>query len=185
MAWKKEYAESRKIKAQSDPLYRAKRNEQSVKDKEARKKYMKEYYAKNPEKFAKRTPEKQAEYNERRRQIYAENENVRLIARKKAKDWQDANPEKRKSQRLRKFDIQLSDYKDMLAMQNGSCAICGYSDMSNPNFFPVVDHCHSTGVVRGLLCMECNMGLGKFKDDINRLWIAISYLQRNGSSGAS
>ena len=180
MAWKKEYAEARKMKSQSDPEYKKKRNEQSAKDKEARKQYMKEYYAKNPEKFKKRTPEKQAEYNEKRRQMYAEDAERRAIARQKAKEWQALNPEKRKSQRLRKFDIHLSDYKDMLAMQNGSCAICGYSDMSNPNFFPLVDHCHATGKVRGLLCMNCNQALGKFKDDKNRLFSAIAYLSKNG-----
>ena len=39
-----------------------------------------------------------------------------------------------------------------------------------------IDHCHKTGKVRGLLCKHCNHGLGKFKDDVNLLKIAIDYL---------
>ena len=181
MAWKKEYADARKQRYQTDPEYRQKRNEQSAKDKEARKQYMKEYYAKNPEKFAKRSPEKQAEYNEKRRAQYAENQELREKLEADAIAWSKANPEKKKRQRLMAaFGIDLNDYQDMLTEQNFQCAICGYSDMSDPKMFPVVDHCHDTGRIRGLLCMNCNMGLGKFKDDMNRLWCAISYLQRNG-----
>ena len=67
MPWKPEYAERRKLKAQQDPEYREKRNAQSTKDKDARKEYMKAYYAANPDKFKKRTAEKQAEHNSKRR----------------------------------------------------------------------------------------------------------------------
>ncbi len=45
-----------------------------------------------------------------------------------------------------------------------------------------VDHCHKTNVVRGLLCNECNSGLGKFKDNIDVMASAISYLQQNNNS---
>jgi len=44
----------------------------------------------------------------------------------------------------------------------------------------VVDHCHVSGKVRGLLCSECNLGLGKFKDSLNKLRKAVSYLENFG-----
>ena len=181
MAWKKEYAEKRKQKAASDPDYRAKRNAQSAKDKEARAEYMKEYYAKNPEKFKKRTPEQQAQYNARRREKYAECAETREKAKAAARLWAQSNPDGKKAQRLAAaYGIALSDFNDMMAMQNNACAICGYSDMSDPKIFPVVDHCHTTGKVRGILCSSCNHGLGKFKDDVTRLMLAAAYLSRNG-----
>lgn len=59
--------------------------------------------------------------------------------------------------------------------QYGSaCGACGRTDRRL-----VVDHCHSTGVVRGLLCGPCNSGMGMFKDDINALLGAITYLTRH------
>lgn len=149
-------------------------------DKEARKAYMKAYYKANPDKFKKRAPEKQAEYNEKRRGQYAASAEMRDATRAAVKAWQGANPLKRKAQRLRKYGIEPSDFLDMLTMQKGMCAICGHEDATNRSFFPVVDHCHESGRVRGLLCMNCNQGLGKFKDDPNRLFSAIAYLTKHG-----
>lgn len=125
MAWKPKHAAARKAKAETDPEYRAKRNAQSTSDREARKAYMKKYYAQNPDKF-KRTPEQNAARNAARRAKYAESAELRAKSRAKVKAWQDANPEKRKSQRLKAHGIELSDFQDMLAMQNGACAICGH-----------------------------------------------------------
>lgn len=179
MAWKKEYAETRRSKAAADPEYRAKRNAQSTNNKEARAQYMDAYYKKNPEKF-KRTPEQRAKYNEIRRQKYKESAEFRAEAKSAAKAWQDGNPLKRKSQRLKQYGLTLQEFNALMESQSGACAICGHSDTSTPNFFPVVDHCHSSGKVRGLLCMACNMGLGKFKDDPARLLSAVSYLKSHG-----
>lgn len=186
MPWKKEYAENRKKKAESNPEYKAKRNRQATpRDPEARKAYMREYYRENRHKRKRRTPEQQAQYNASRRARYATDAGVREAKRAEVKAWQEANPEKRKGQRLKRFGIAVADFKEMLAMQNGRCAICGHDDASNPKFFPVVDHCHETGRIRGLLCINCNQALGKFKDDIHRLFSAVAYLERNGSSGVS
>ena len=179
MAWKKEYAEARKKKAAEDPEFRARRNAQSVKDKAARAEYMKKYYSENPEKF-KRTPQQSSERNRKRREKYASDAALRDAAREAVRAWQQGNPHKRKAQRLRKYGIELSDFEGLMAIQGGQCAICGMSDTSKPSMFPVVDHCHTTGKVRGLLCMACNQGLGKFKDDPNRLFAAIAYLTKHG-----
>lgn len=62
-------------------------------------------------------------------------------------------------------------YIEMLELQHGLCAIC-----SEKMVQPAVDHCHATKRVRGLLCRSCNVGLGFFKDDPERLRRAIDYL---------
>ena len=60
----------------------------------------------------------------------------------------------------------------MMVEQANGCAICGNSDKRLH-----VDHDHATGKVRGLLCMECNVSLGKFKDSPELLRKAIVYLE--------
>lgn len=181
MAWKPEYAATRRKKAQDDPEYRAKRNQQSCSDKEARKDYMKEYYAKNPEMWPKKDRIQLDEKNAARRSKYAQNAEHRDKMKSQASEWAKANPDKVKHARLMSaFGMSLDQFNAMMESQGNSCAICGYSDMSNPKVFPHVDHCHSTGKVRGILCSNCNMALGKFKDDTSRLYSAISYLASHG-----
>jgi hypothetical protein len=75
----------------------------------------------------------------------------------------------------RHFGITLKDYEDMLFKQNGVCAICLKECKTGQRL--AVDHCHTTGKVRGLLCMECNRGLGAFKDNVVVLTTAIKYLE--------
>ena len=63
----------------------------------------------------------------------------------------------------------------MLESQNNTCIICGITpDKSKKQF--VIDHNHKTHVIRGVLCNNCNVGLGYFKDDPGRLAMAIKYL---------
>ena len=79
-----------------------------------------------------------------------------------------------KGYRLKKsFGLTLDDYEKMLALQKGVCAICGQRD---EHFSLAVDHCHVTGRIRGLLCSQCNRGLGLFRDSIESLRAAINYL---------
>lgn len=76
---------------------------------------------------------------------------------------------------LKSFGITTEDYDRMLAKQEGSCAICGSPCSTGRRL--AVDHDHNSGTVRGLLCMDCNTGLGKFCDDPTRLHRAAIYLQ--------
>lgn len=145
---------------------------------EKRKAYMREYYAKNKGKFRPRDGEKRSEYNENRRKKYAEDEVHRQRCRDDSRKWQESNPRARANQRMRKYGITIERYESMLDEQGGVCAICRGSDngdKSTGRFH--VDHCHKTGKVRGLLCMSCNHGLGKFKDSIESLRSAAAYLE--------
>lgn len=79
-----------------------------------------------------------------------------------------------------KFGIRLKEYEAMYAAQNGCCAICHSQttgDVRLNNF--VIDHCHRTGKVRGLLCASCNKAIGFFEDSIVTLQRAIAYLQHH------
>jgi hypothetical protein len=62
-------------------------------------------------------------------------------------------------------------------MAANGCSICGTTDWNGRHARPHVDHDHVTGKVRGILCNECNIGLGKFKDDPALLRAAIRYLE--------
>ena len=78
----------------------------------------------------------------------------------------------------RRYQITPSIYYHMWLMQGEGCALCGTDNperMSRGSGF-VVDHCHSSGVIRGILCNPCNMMLGKAKDNTNTLQNAITYL---------
>lgn len=72
---------------------------------------------------------------------------------------------------MSKYGIPLSEYNRMASEQNSMCRICGEV---GENLF--VDHSHATGKVRGLLCNNCNAGLGMFRDNPEFLVSAISYL---------
>lgn len=70
-------------------------------------------------------------------------------------------------------------YVDTLLKQKGRCAICGIS-ASKLSKKLTIDHCHNTGILRGLLCMSCNTGLGFFCDDVSLLQKAQAYLRKRG-----
>lgn len=67
------------------------------------------------------------------------------------------------------------DYTEMLAAQDGRCAICRQKPLDGVRRF-AVDHSSTTYEIRGILCMRCNLGLGWFRDDPELLKAAIAYL---------
>lgn len=73
------------------------------------------------------------------------------------------------------YGIDLNKYNEILLQQNGNCLICkkNQSEFKNGLF---VDHCHETGIVRGLLCGRCNTGLGMFFDNPDFLISASKYI---------
>jgi len=77
-----------------------------------------------------------------------------------------------------KYGITENQYNTMLERQHYGCRICGEQCSSGRRL--AVDHCHSTGQVRGLLCGNCNRAIGLFDDDVNRLNLAAQYLTASG-----
>jgi hypothetical protein len=78
--------------------------------------------------------------------------------------------------RLRRtYGITLAEHKKIQAYQKNACAICKRSVKEFRNRLSV-DHCHTGGIVRGLLCWGCNKALAVFKDDPMRLQAAADYL---------
>jgi hypothetical protein len=82
----------------------------------------------------------------------------------------------------REYGISQASYDDLLRSQGGVCAIC-HQPESRPQPLSV-DHDHATGRVRGLLCDNCNIAIGKMGDEPNRLRAAATYLDHGGSAGA-
>lgn len=74
-----------------------------------------------------------------------------------------------------KYGITLEQFEQLFAIQNRRCALCKSTKSDKNNF--VVDHCHKTGKIRGILCSYCNRALGMFKDDACILLKAIEYLK--------
>ena len=77
-----------------------------------------------------------------------------------------------------KYGLTLGQFNLMLANQNGCCSICGGPPLGGSGKTFHVDHDHSTGQIRGLLCGHCNTGLGLLGDSREGLLAASEYLAR-------
>ena len=97
---------------------------------------------------------------------------------KGALDKKIYSKEKQKSYKhLKRYGINKDGYNTMFEKQQGCCAICN-THQSNLKRSLAVDHCHETGKIRGLLCTNCNIGLGNFKDSLVNLNMAVFYLSK-------
>jgi hypothetical protein len=84
----------------------------------------------------------------------------------------------RNVQYKRRYGITIEQFDQMVADQDGRCAICREGFKPAKKKLAVhVDHCHKTQFVRGILCARCNLGLGLFKDSAEFLQKAIDYLK--------
>jgi hypothetical protein len=94
------------------------------------------------------------------------------------------DPQLTRKYKLKRYGITPEDYTALYEQQQGRCAICHvqkepWTPMSHSerSRFLVVDHNHSTGKIRGLLCGGCNTGIGQFKENPEALGLAAVYLR--------
>lgn len=74
-----------------------------------------------------------------------------------------------------RYGLTQTDFQAMMLNQNDQCVICTVSFDEQP---PHIDHCHKTGKIRGLLCSQCNRGIGQLRDDPEVLLAAAAYLSQ-------
>lgn len=107
--------------------------------------------------------------------------------KEKQKEWARKNPKSRKNTHLKyAYGFSLEGYNKLFEDQKGLCAICNQPErrkFKSKTGDLCVDHCHTTGKIRGLLCADCNNGLGKFKESFQVLERAIHYLRINDEKG--
>ena len=114
---------------------------------------------------------------EKKRRYYQANRE-RQIAKAKAR--YHANPDQKRIQdRMRIYGLSKEQAQESLSVTN--CAICGVELTGHGKNGRVIDHCHQTGRVRGVLCSNCNRGLGHFQDNPAALRAAALYLESNES----
>ena len=101
----------------------------------------------------------------------------------------DADPARRqrvlgaaRRHRLRGFGLTVEAYDRLVAAQGDVCACCGKGDPGCGRTLWCIDHDHKTGVIRGLLCNNCNAGIGILGDTIEAVRAALAYLERTGAS---
>lgn len=133
------------------------------------KEYQKQYYKDNREKILKRQKENAKEYRK--------NNSEKI--KKYNVEYDKKNSLKRKGSHIkRNYGITLEEHNLMFNKQEGKCKICGRHQNEIKIPF-AVDHDHTTGRIRGLLCHKCNQGLGYFNDNIDLLMKAINHLKNN------
>jgi Recombination endonuclease VII len=123
------------------------------------------------------TAEQRAAKNARRRERRAKEPEYRAKENARCRDYYQAHKQKicegaRARYQPRLCGLSATEYDALLAKQNGACAICRRRWKERL----CVDHCHLTGMIRGLLCRRCNLGLGYMKDDQASLIAAVAYL---------
>ncbi len=111
------------------------------------------------------------------RERWARDADYRKTAITRKREWRRANPDKARAEdRRSNYKVLEADFRAMLASQDQRCAICRSPD---PN---CVDHCHTTGRFRGVLCRTCNAGLGQFRDDPALMRAAALYVEQRRAS---
>lgn len=121
--------------------------------------------------------------NVRREKCKAYYEANKEFCKNISREWRRENPRKHRDAILKAlYGLTLDKYEEMLASQEGLCAICRRPESQANRKNLNVDHNHSTGEVRGLLCSLCNRAIGYFQDDISILMSAVSYLKKAKSN---
>lgn len=151
---------------------------------------VKEWQRANPDKVRKSRSDANREKSKLRKDIREaskasrDNKKIETIKRRSvivSKKEGDVFYRHKNGRLLRQYGISLDEYNKILLEQNNACKICNKPETKmHKNIVTdlAVDHDHVTGKVRGLLCFNCNLGLGKFQDDPIILEKAIKYLSQ-------
>ena len=146
--------------------------------------YMQKWYAKNETYRSEYKKKHRKKLNKQARTRYQKNRNKEL---KRIRKWHAANKgyrmkkpaSWRTEQEMRyRYKIDIFTYKTALRIQKYTCAVCPRKFTKKYGKYPPnIDHCHKTGIVRGILCRRCNLVLGQINDSIQHAQNLIKYLK--------
>ena len=147
-------------------------------DREKRNQYKREWSAKNRERLRVYKCEKSREYraNLSEEELEQRREKERAYAASYFEKPENRNQRARRK-RAAHHGLTADEYDAVIAKANGACELCAATDRKL-----VLDHCHSTGVIRGVLCTACNTSIGKLGDTSKSLLRAVAYLQKSEGS---
>lgn len=105
-------------------------------------------------------------------------------AKERAYEWRKKNIDKFNATKyrtrvLKAYGITVEDVDAMRLSQNYKCKICGEHEDDAPYKRLCIDHCHTTNIVRGLLCHHCNAAIGHFRESTDSLQKAIDYIKEH------
>lgn len=110
-------------------------------------------------------------------------EDQKTYAARAQRVYRRLRPEAYQAYGLKKnYGLSQEDHQAMHDAHDGRCSVCGQAEtltIRGKKVSLAVDHCHASGHIRGLLCSQCNRGLGLFLDNPERLRAAADYLERN------
>ena len=147
-------------------------------DTRSRREYHRQRYLKNPEKYIAYSREYRKNNPE---WVIANREKNRIKRRKYVNKWRKNNisrlgPMAWAKHLKRKYQITPEQYNFLSESQNHKCAIC-LKESTNLRQRLNVDHCHKTKNIRGLLCWDCNIAIGQFKDNPKLMERAALYVR--------
>lgn len=123
--------------------------------------------SKNKREKSYQDPEKKENYKEYQKKFYSENKDkIQKYASRDTKYVKNINL-------ARRYGISIEQYSSLIENQNHCCAICKLHVEKL-----VVDHCHTNGNVRALLCRACNVAIGFLKEDLQIMQNAIEYVKK-------
>lgn len=111
-----------------------------------------------------------------RREEHLEEERERL--RRYAADFPERRVSAQRRHRLKQYGLTPEQYNELVAAQEGKCAVCATAE-----HLLHIDHDHTTGKVRGLLCGNCNRALGILKEDPERITALAAYAKQHCEGG--
>jgi Recombination endonuclease VII len=119
---------------------------------------------------------------EKTRKWYKENRERALINKKRRNSIPEVKFRRRNNAHLKLYGISLMQREALFVAQGSKCGIC---NTENPGLRWELDHCHKSGLIRGILCSGCNLLLGHGRDDPKVLAAAIEYLERLRPEGVT
>jgi hypothetical protein len=157
-------------RAENKEKIKAKEKQYRIKHKTKKKNYMAQYRAENKDKISEQKKQWDIDNMENSKQYYVNN-------KEKYKQRYVNNKDEQKERFFkRKYGLTLEQYTEIYNKQYGKCAICGKHQTKLKQAL-CVDHDHITNIVRGLLCSNCNTGIGMLEDNVQLLTNAIDYLK--------